>query len=316
MAAVEIEGLVVRHGRVTAVDGASFAVDAGEVVALLGVNGAGKTSTVEVVAGLARADGGRVTVLGLDPGRDRHRLGPRCGVMLQEGGLHPGARPAELLALQQRLHDVAVDPAPLATVGLTDRADTAVRRLSGGERQRLALVLAMVGRPEVLLLDEPTAGVDVTGRSVVRRLVAARRRAGVAVLLSTHELAEAERMADRVVVVDRGRVVADGTLDELRGDQAREELRFRTDSALDVVGLSAALDAHVAETGPGEYVVGVAPTAERIARLTAALAERGVTIEALGTGKATLEDVFVRLTANEADVTGPRTHRRRDEADQ
>src|SRR5829696_8821464 len=208
MAAVEVESLTVRYGDVTAADGVSFTAAAGRVTCVLGPNGAGKTSTVECLEGLRRPSGGRLAVLGLDPHADHAALTPRIGVMLQEGGAYPAVRPLQALRHAAALYPRADDPvALLDRLGLTGLEKRAWRQLSGGEQRRLALALALVGRPEVAFLDEPDAGVDV--------------------LLTTHDLDEAERVADDVVVLDRGRVVAGGTLAELVGGPGTGEvLRF------------------------------------------------------------------------------------------
>jgi ABC-2 type transport system ATP-binding protein len=298
--AVAIEGLVVRYGDVTAVDGVSFEAAAGEVTALLGPNGAGKTSTVETAEGHRRPDGGSVRVLGLDPVADLAALAPRIGVMPQDGGVYPGIKVLEALRLFAAYYDDPLDPvALLDRVGMGDKAGATTRSLSGGERQRLSLALALVGRPEVAFLDEPTAGVDVGGRQVIRQVVRDLRADGVAVVLTTHELAEAEHLADRVVIVDRGRVVAAGPLAELL-QGGGEEIRFGAPPGLAVASLGQRLGAAVTEASPGEYVVATAPSPAAVAALTAWLAEHDLPLGDLRAGRQTLEDVFLRLTADDA----------------
>jgi ABC-2 type transport system ATP-binding protein len=293
--AVDIEGLVVRYGSVTAVDGVGFSAEAGEVTALLGPNGAGKTTTVETAEGYRRPDAGSVRVLGLDPVADHRSLVARIGVMPQDGGVYPGIRVAEALRLFAAYYDDPMDPGALLTrVGLDNRARAATRSLSGGERQRLSLALALVGRPEVAFLDEPTAGVDVGGRQVVRQVIRELRDDGVAVVLTTHELSEAEHLADRVVIVDRGRVVAAGTMSELlRGG---DEIRFGAPPGLDVAALGERLGAPVTEESHGEYLVAGSPSPATVASLTAWLAEHELPLADLRAGRQTLEDVFLRLT--------------------
>ena len=313
---VEVEDLVIRYGARTAVDGISFTVGAGEVVALLGPNGAGKTSTVEALEGYRRPSGGRVRVLGLDPVADAAALVPRIGVMLQAGGVYPGIRPVEAMHLFASYYADPVDPdALLARVGLGQVARSTWRQLSGGEQQRLSLALALVGRPEVAFLDEPTAGVDPGGRQVVRRLVAELRDEGVAVLLTTHELEEAERCADRVVIVDHGKVVAAGTPAELMTAGGGEEIRFRAPPRLGTAALAAALGVTVTEASPGEYVVVAPGTPATVAALTAWLAEQNLPLADLRAGRHTLEDTFLRLTDGtvpaEAPVPAGRRSRRR-----
>ncbi len=298
--AVEVADLRVTYGDTVAVDGVSFAARAGEVVALLGPNGAGKTSTIESLEGYRRPSDGTARVLGLDPRADHAALAPHLGVMLQEGGLYPGIRVGEAVRLFAAYYPTAEEPAALLDrVGLTGHAGATVRRLSGGEKQRLSLALALVGRPKVAFLDEPTAGLDVDGRRLVREVVAEQRAEGTCVLLATHDLAEAEKVADRVVIVDHGRVVADGTPSELmRG--AGDELRFAAPAALDVVALAGALGATVTEESPGEYRVAAAPSPATVAALTAWLAEHDFALDDLRAGRQHLEDVFLRLTREES----------------
>ena len=295
---ISVDGLVVRYGRLTAVEGLSFTASRGEVVVLLGPNGAGKTSTVETLEGYRRADGGSVRVLELDPARDAARLTPRIGVMLQAGGVYPGIRALEVLRLFAAYYDDPEDPdARLARVGHTARARSTWRQLSGGEQQRLSLALALVGRPEVAFLDEPTAGVDVSGRQVVRQIVRDLRDSGVCVLLTTHELDEAARLADRVLIIDHGRLVASGTPSELMGLGAGDEIRFAAPPGIEVASLSDRLGAPVAEAAPGEYLVAAPPTPGNVAAVTAWLAEHDLPLADLRAGRQSLEDVFLRLTA-------------------
>jgi ABC-2 type transport system ATP-binding protein len=293
MASIEVEGLVVRHGDLEAVRGASFSVEPGAVTVLLGPNGAGKTTTVETIEGYRRPDAGTVRVLGLDPVSGAGALRPRIGVMLQSGGVHPGLRPLEAIELHAALYPRALEPtALLERVGLTGRARSTWRRLSGGEQQRLSLALAVVGRPEVVVLDEPTAGVDLDGRRIVRDLVAELRDDGVAVLLTTHDLDEAQRTADRVVIIDDGQVVADAPMAELLAGAATDDIAFAAVPGLDVV----VLGVRAREERPGDYVLDLPPTPANVAALTTWLAERDIGLGALRAGRATLEAVFGKLT--------------------
>ncbi|MGI9119424.1 MAG: ABC transporter ATP-binding protein [Acidimicrobiales bacterium] len=299
MPAVSVSALVVRYGRVAAVDGVSFTAEAGQVLALLGPNGAGKTTTVETLEGYRRPDAGEVAVLGLDPVADHAELTSRLGVMLQRGGVYPGIRPREVLRLFAAFYPHPEDPFDLLDrVGLASVAGSTWRTLSGGEQQRLSLALALVGRPEVAFLDEPTAGVDPAGRQVVRKVVRDLAATGTAVVLTTHELEEAERVADRVVIVDRGKVVAAGSPVELRGAGPGDEIRFGAPPGLDTAGLGAAIGAWVSEVSPGEYLVGAAPTPAAVAGVTAWLAEHDLALADLRAGRQTLEDVFLRLTTS------------------
>jgi len=306
--AVVVEGLVVRYGDVVAVDGVSFAAAAGRVTCVLGPNGAGKTSTVECLEGLRRPSAGRLEVLGHDPGTDRRALAPRVGVMLQEGGAHPAVRTLEAMRHAAALYPSALDPAALVErLGLSGREKRTWRQLSGGEQRRLALGLALVGRPEVAFLDEPTAGVDPAGRQVIREVVRDLRDEGAAVVLTTHDLDEAERVADDVVVVDRGRVVARGTLAELVGSPGSGEvLRFSAPPGIDVADLAAHLGgAAVTESEAGRYEVAAAPTPTTVAAVTAWLAERDLPLADLQAGRQRLEDVFLSLTGDADAGTGP-----------
>ena len=298
MPAVEVSGLVVRYpGDVTAVDGLSFTAEAGEVLAVLGPNGAGKTTTVETLEGYRSPTSGSVRVLDLDPVRDHARLTPRIGVMLQKGGVYPGIRPVEALRLFAAFYDSPEDPSGLLDrLGLARVARTPWRRLSGGEQQRLSLALALVGRPEVAFLDEPTAGVDVAGRQIIREVIGDLRARGTCVLLATHELDEAERVADRVVIVDHGRLLAEGTPAELMSATERTSVDFGAPPGLDVAGLSAAVGAAVVEVRPGQYSVATTPSPAIVAALTAWLAEHDLPLGDLRAGRQSLEDVFVRLT--------------------
>ena len=298
--AVEVAGLVKRYGGRRVVDGLSLTAAPGAVTAVLGPNGAGKTTTVECCEGLRTPDGGSVRVLGLDPRRDGARLRPRVGVMLQDGGLPTGARAGEVLRHVASLHATPLDPTRLAAVlGLEPVLRTTVRRLSGGQRQRLALATAVVGRPELVFLDEPSAGLDPQARAAVWDLVHTLRDAGVTVVLTTHLMDEAERLADHVVVVDAGRVVAEGTPAELTA--GAEVLSFNGPAGLDLTTLRAALPEGISatETTPGRYAVeGVSvqlgPGA--VATVTAWCAAHAVMPEGLVLGRRTLEDVFLELT--------------------
>lgn len=301
MPAIEADRLVVRYGELTAVGGVSLSCDRGEVVALLGPNGAGKTSTVETLEGFRRPTAGTVRVLDLDPVADRDLLTPQIGVMLQDGGVYPGIRPLEMLRLYAALYPNPEDPESLLErVGLAHRRRSTWRQLSGGEQQRLSLALALVGRPSVTFLDEPTAGVDVNGRQIVRQIVRDLAAAGTAVLVTTHDLEEAEKLADRVVIIDHGLLVADGTPAELMAAGGRQEIRFGAPPGLDTAALGKVLVAHVDEISPGEYQVQAEPTPNNVALITAWLAERDLPLADLRAGRQRLEDVFIALTS----VTG------------
>ncbi|MDM7856492.1 ABC transporter ATP-binding protein [Cellulomonas alba] len=300
--AVEISGLVKRYDGRPVVDGLDLVAARGQVTAVLGPNGAGKTTTVECCEGLRTADDGQVRVLGLDPVGDARALRPRVGVMLQDGGLPTAVRARDVLAHVARMYAA---PRPVAELterlGIDAFAGTTVRRLSGGQRQRLALAAAIVGRPEVVFLDEPSAGMDPQSRRVVWDLVAELRDEGVAVLLTTHLMDEAERLADRVVVVDHGRVIAQGTVPELVASADDRTLHLVTTPDLPVAELTAALGGPFAveERAAGSYTVAGPVEAATVAALTAWLADRGALATRLTVGRRTLEDVFLDLTGRE-----------------
>lgn len=302
MTAVEVDGLVVRYGDVVAVDGLSFEAQAGQVTVVLGPNGAGKTSTIEVLEGFRAPDAGRASVLGLDPCRHHRTLTRRMGVMLQSGGVGSAVRVGEALRHTAALHEDPLDPGPLLErVGLSGLERRTWRQLSGGEQRRLALALALVGRPQVAFLDEPTSGVDPVGRVAVREVVAGLRDDGVTVVLTTHELDEAERVADHVVIVDHGRLLAAGSLADLRSGTGggTPEVRFAAPPGLALTDLATHLGAPVDEVAPGEYRVAAEGTPALVAALTAWLAERDLPLADLRAGRQRLEDVFLRLVAGD-----------------
>ena len=297
MPAVEVDHLVVRYRSLVAVDGVSFDADAGEVVGFLGPNGAGKTTTVETLEGFRRADAGAVRVLGLDPWSDHTKLTARIGVLLQRGGIYPVMNAERAVRLFATYYEDPRDPDELIDlVRLRPVARTPYKRLSGGEQQRLALALALVGKPRVAFLDEPTAGVDPAGRIAVRDVVAGLRSDGVCVILTSHELDEVQRLADRVIIVDHGRVVAAGRQGEIQGDS--QELRFAAEPGLAIGELSARLGAAVTEEQPGEYLVSTPPVPALVAELAVWLAERDLPLGDLRAGRQRLEDVFLRLTGS------------------
>jgi ABC-2 type transport system ATP-binding protein len=300
---VVCDELVIRYGDLTAVDALSFQARPGEVLALLGPNGAGKTSTVECFEGYRHPSAGSVSVLGLDPRHDHAALVPRIGVMLQRGGVYPMLGPARVLRLFAQYYDDAEDPdALLDLVGLGEVQRTPWRRLSGGEQQRLSLGLALVGKPEVVFLDEPTAGVDPEGRVVVREIIAGLRRRGICVILTTHELAEAERLADRVVIIDHGRKLAEDTPAGLSAGTGDGSIRFTTDPGIDTASLALAIGSGTAidEEGPGIYrlrpPIGTDNPAV-VAALAAWLAARGLALGDLRT-RHSLEEAYLAITGS------------------
>jgi ABC-2 type transport system ATP-binding protein len=297
-------GLAKRYGPVTAVDGLTLRAARREVTALLGPNGAGKTTTVEICAGYRRPDAGRIRVLGLDPARDARMLRPQVGVMPQSGGMPPAARAGEYLRLMASFHARPADPgALLDRLGLTGSARTPVRRLSGGQQQRLSLAAAVIGRPRLLFLDEPTAGLDPQARLATWDLIAELRAVGVSVVLTTHLMDEAERLADRVAIIDHGRLVAAGTPASLTG--GRRQLRLRSRPGLDLAGLIATLPAGTtaSESPAGHYVIDTpddpAGTPELLTAVAAWCGTHQVRTDDLRLASRTLEDVFLELTGRE-----------------
>ena len=311
--AVQCSDLVVRYGPRTAVDHVSFTAERGEVLCILGPNGAGKTSTVECLEGYRRPASGSVRVLGLDPVADHGALVPRIGVMLQRGGVYPMLAPRRALRLFASYYGHPEDPeALLELVMLREVARTPWRHLSGGEQARLSLALALVGRPEVLLLDEPTAGVDPEGRLAVREVIGRLRDREACVLLTTHELTEAERVADRVLVLAGGTVVAEGSPTSLVAEPAAtNEVTFGAPPGLDLAELEVELggNATVREGQPGRYRVEIAvhaaassrggpapaPSSVSLAAGVATwLAERGIAFSDLRVGRS-LEEAYLEV---------------------
>jgi ABC-2 type transport system ATP-binding protein len=298
VAVVEVERLTVRYGDVVAVDDISFTADAGTITTVLGPNGAGKTSTIEVCEGYRRASTGTVRVLGLDPATQQRQLAKRMGVMLQEGGVYPSARVLETVRHYAALYGKGADPAALVdTVGLTARSKATWKQLSGGERQRVSLALALAAVPDVVFLDEPTSGVDINGRDAVRSIIRDLAANGCAVVLATHELDEAERLADRMIIIDRGSLIADATLAELR--KGHDEIRFRSAPELDLRALAEATGIVASKVGSDEYVIDAPPQPRLMAQLGDWLAEAGHPLHDLRAGGQRLEDVFRRLTGGD-----------------
>ncbi|GAA4364126.1 ABC transporter ATP-binding protein [Nocardioides caricicola] len=274
--AVSVDGLVMRYGDKLAVDGLSLTVERATITAVLGPNGAGKTTTLETCEGYRKPQQGTVRVLGLDPTRDRRALLPRIGVMLQSGGAWSGVRAMEMLEHVAQLHANPLDTDMLAErLGLGDCGKTPYRRLSGGQQQRLGLAMALVGRPEIVFVDEPTAGMDPAARRTTWELLEELRHDGVTVVLTTHYMEEAERLADQIHIIDHGRLIASGTPEELtRGTSAT--VRLVVDQEL-----------------PADAEAALRASVDRWST------DHGVGVRSISFGSRTLEDVFLELTGRE-----------------
>lgn len=300
MTAIVVEHLRKQYGQHLVVDDLSFTVAAGEVFALLGPNGAGKTTTIEILEGYRSADAGSVRVLSLDPWRDAARLRPQIGLMLQEGGVYPQARPREIVQLLANFYPTPDDPDRLLTlVGLNDALRTPYRRLSGGQKQRLSLALALIGRPRLVFLDEPTVGMDPQARRATWQLIRELRADGVTLLLTTQAMEEAEQLADRLAIIDRGRLVALGDLASLRGGhgQGVRLVTARPLTAAERAELErlASVDAVTAERAD-RYQLQTSAPPTLLVELTAWAAQQGVPIHELRVGGESLEEIFLRLT--------------------
>jgi ABC-2 type transport system ATP-binding protein len=303
--AVEIDGLVMRYGDKVAVDGLSLTVDRGTITAVLGPNGAGKTTTLETAEGYRSPQAGSVRVLGLDPRRDRRALLPRIGVMLQGGGAWSGVRADEMLRHVARLHAHPMDLEALSErLGLGECGRTPYRRLSGGQQQRLGLATAIVGRPEIVFVDEPTAGMDPAARRTTWQLLTELRAAGVTVVLTTHYMEEAERLADRIHIIDHGRLIASGSPLELTRGGHSATIRLVVtkpfpadapaslrDALGDRVEVTLLDELSIVVTGPAD--------ASSLAVVSRWCEENDVLPESLTLGQRTLEDVFLELTGRQ-----------------
>jgi ABC-2 type transport system ATP-binding protein len=296
-AAIQVDGLVKRYGSHPVVDGLSFNVQRGEIFALLGPNGAGKSTTVEILEGYRSRDEGTVRVLGLDPIADADRLKARIGVMLQEGGLYLTMTPREALHLFANFYPHPNDPdETLSLVGLEDAASTRYRRLSGGQKQRLSLALALVGRPEIVFLDEATAGMDPQARRLTWNMIRNLRDMGVTVLFTTHYLEEAERLADRVAIIDAGRLIKIGTPSDLAGAETGG-VRLRAAAPIDLDILRQLPSAsNVRHDGDGLFELETRDAPQLLVEITGRLRDAGIPILELRVGSGSLEELFLRLT--------------------
>jgi ABC-2 type transport system ATP-binding protein len=301
MPVIEVEHLHKRYGDQVAVDDLSFDVEQGEIFGILGPNGAGKTTTVETVAGLRTPDRGRVRVLGLDPRRDRAQLVQRVGVQLQQSELPEQLKVAEAMELYSSFYDRPADwERLLDELGLADRRDVRYGKLSGGQQQRLSIALALVGNPELAILDELTTGLDPNARRDTWELIEQIRDRGVTVVLVTHYMEEAERLADRVAVIDGGRLVAlDSPAALVSRTATAQQLRFRPSAPLDDRLLTDLPEVReVTRRGAWVFVTG---TGDLLQAVTAVLARNHIVAADLRAEQASLDDAFLALTGRRLD---------------
>lgn len=287
------------YGDVNAVNGLSFHANYGEILCLLGPNGAGKTTTIEMCEGFKKPTSGRIEVLGLNPSHNPDAVRSRIGIMLQGGGSYSGIKVKEMLELSASYNENPLDPEWLLdTLGLRGVVKSSYRRLSGGQQQRLSLALAIIGRPELVFLDEPTAGMDAQSRLAVWDLIRALRADGVTVILTTHLMDEAEALSDRVVIIDHGQLVASGTAASLADSADVPQVNFDTATPVD---LEALRDAGIAAEAlrPLHYRLTSEASPAGIAALASCLAAQNVILRNLHTSHRNLEEVFLDLTGRD-----------------
>ncbi len=304
--AISLVGVSKFYGSRAAVLDLNLEIGLGELVAVVGPNGAGKTTTIEMIEGYRRPDRGTIRVLRHDPSREPGPVREQVGLMLQEGGIYPTIKVGEVIRLfSSYFRDPAPGEALLERVGLADRVDRRFRQLSGGEKQRLSLALALVGRPRVLFLDEPTAGMDPRARLLTWEIVQEQRAAGVTIVLTTHSMEEAERLADRVAIIKDGSLIACDSPERLRGGSGHDLLRLELPAPLTpelLVSLTEHLGAvEVTERGRAAYDLATPQPARAAAALTAWLADRDLTFNEIRIGRSSLEEVFLSLTEEQGE---------------
>ncbi|OIR42365.1 spermidine/putrescine ABC transporter ATP-binding protein [Corynebacterium sp. NML140438] len=302
---LSVDNVTKTFGAVTAVDRASFTAKQGTVLALLGPNGAGKTTTIEMCEGFTRPTSGAITVLGENPATHPQRVRDRIGIMLQGGGSYSGVKVREMLKLSASYNAHPHDPQWLMELlGLEGVANTTYRRLSGGQKQRLSLALALIGRPELVFLDEPTAGMDAQSRNAVWDIVSALKRDGTTIVLTTHLMDEAESLADDIVIMDHGKVVAEGTPADLTSGSFEEQVSFSTAQPLDLdeVARNAAqskLDATFTQVRPLRYVARGTVSPNLVAWIAQEAVDQSVLIRDMQVRHKDLEEVFLTITGKE-----------------
>ena len=292
---VVVENLSVSYGDLVAVDNVSFEAPSGGVTVILGPNGAGKTSTIEVCEGFRTAKSGSVRVLGLDPVSDHRALTERMGVMLQGGGVYPSARVRDVVSHFCALHNKGVNATQLVErVGLSNRSTGTWRKLSGGEQQRLSLALALAADPDVIFLDEPTSGVDIDGRDIIADIIRDLAARGTTVVLASHDMAEAEKVATHAVLFNSGKVIASGEILKLL--TSRKHLRFTSSVGLVPAELAVSINSPVVAIGDGVYEVASEPTPQLMTRISQWLADNSHPLLGVDMGTESLEDTYRRLT--------------------
>ena len=296
--ALTIRGLQYSYGAHRVVDGIDLTANSGAVLGVLGPNGAGKSTTISLAVGTRRPDAGTVEIFGHDPVREHVTTSQLAGVMLQDGGLPMSSKPLQVL---RHLSSLYRDPLPVdelaGPLGLHDFAGRTMRRLSGGQKQRVALAAALIGRPRLVFLDEPCAGLDPQAREVVHTFIRRLADRGVAVVLTTHDLAEAEDLSDEVVVIDRGRIIAQGAPEDLRNASAESRsLSIRLDRPASAQLLSRMNDIAPTSVQGTHIVIENAPSSAQIAAACSALAEAGLEITEMDMHAQSLAEVFFDLT--------------------
>ncbi|CAB0507394.1 ABC transporter ATP-binding protein [Corynebacterium diphtheriae] len=299
---LSLTNLVKSFGEKQAVAGITLSVYQGEVFALLGPNGAGKSTTIQMCEGFIKPSSGSVTILGMNPATEGDVVRRQIGIMLQSGGSYSGIRVSEMLDLAASYSENPLDPEWLLDVlGLQGVRKTTYRRLSGGQQQRLSLALAIIGRPRMVFLDEPTAGLDAQSRLVVWDLISSLKRDGVTVILTTHLMDEAQALADRVAIIDRGKIITSGTTQELLTSAPGQQTAVMTTAApLEISKIIAAIpNLAISELRPLRYRVASADLAGALSKLARVARQKNVLITSWTTDTQNLEDIFLSITGNE-----------------
>lgn len=299
---LSLTNLVKSFGEKQAVAGITLSVYQGEVFALLGPNGAGKSTTIQMCEGFIKPSSGSVTILGMNPAAEGDAVRQQIGIMLQSGGSYSGIRVSEMLDLAASYSENPLDPEWLLDVlGLQGVRKTTYRRLSGGQQQRLSLALAIIGRPRMVFLDEPTAGLDAQSRLVVWDLISSLKRDGVTVILTTHLMDEAQALADRVAIIDRGKIITSGTTQELLTSAPGQQTAIMTTAApLEISKIIAAIpNLAISELRPLRYRVASADLAGALSKLARVARQKNVLITSWTTDTQNLEDIFLSITGNE-----------------